>query len=202
MKLVFLLQKNNYFVEHSKAWFRVDSDSDIALALRVLTLRVVDEFDLVEQPHQKGYACISAATDDAIGIEFFYPDGRLIERIESKIDQGCLAHVDWLNRQFRDGWVDAEAMLEITGAKEYSLRAYLPQVEGSQGKMLSIVNESGVVENQIFLRRDSETLVSIVEAAFEGKRQLTLRCEPEVIDSSTDIRQLGFVLVDENVAAA
>lgn len=202
MKLVFLLQRNNYFVEHSKAWFRVENDDDIALALSVLALRVVDEFEIVEQPHHKGYACIQALNDDAMRVEFFYPDGQLFDSIDSNIDQGCLASVDWLNRQFRDGWVDAESLLEITGAREFTLRAYLPAVEGSEGKMLKIINETDGVENQVFLCREGETVIPIVESAFQGKRKLTLRCEPEVISVSTDIRQLGFVLVDEIVAAA
>ncbi len=207
MKLVFLMQRDRWFVEHLAGWFRIHDPAQVDLALATLPLEGVDEYELVEQPHQRGAATLErvAGADgapDAIAIALVTPDGVPIERHELALDAGRLVHVEWLTRRFRDGWVAADTRLVVDGMKTLAFEVYLPGPEGTGPKTLRIENENDGKTREVLLRRDGTTRVTLVDAAFSGRRRLRLSCEPERISGSTDARQLGFLLIDEHVEAA
>ncbi len=207
MKLVFLMQRDRWFVEHLAGWFRIHDPAQVDLALATLPLEGVDEYELVEQPHQRGAATLErvAGADgapDAIAIALATPDGVPIERHELALDAGRLVHVEWLTRRFRDGWVAADTRLVVDGMKTLAFEVYLPGPEGTGSKTLRIENENDGKTREVSLRRDGTTRVTLVDAAFSGRRRLRLSCEPERISGSTDARQLGFLLIDEHVEAA
>lgn len=202
MKLVLLLQRENYFVEQDKAWFRLVDKDSVSIALATLPLSVVDEFEMVIMPHRKGNAEFSQVADGLVHVTLREPDGLVVADQDIALDQECLVNVNWLDKQFRDGWMDASTRLEVDGVGKLQLSVYLPAVEGSDGKNLVINNETDGTQSKVFIARDKAMNVDLVDEAFAGKRKFSLECSPEVITGSTDMRQLGFVLVDQFVEAA
>lgn len=210
MKLVFLLQGNRYFIEHGGAWFRIDSRPDVDLALSTLALEVADEFELVEQPHQRGIARMllrKAASNapeavDVLHFVFSEPDGNIVDTVVLPIDSSRLMHVEWVDRRFRDGWAPADLRLVVDGMSQLTWRVYLPPADGSTGKRLVIENETDGTTTEVLIPRDATIDLSLVDVSFTGKRKLRLRCDPEQIKGSTDARQLGFVMVEEIIKAA
>ena len=207
MKLVFLMQRDRWFVEHLAGWFRIDDAEQVDLALAVLPLEGVDEYELVEQPHQQGVAALErvageSGEPDRVTVSLARPDGADAERHELAIDEARLVHVEWLNRRFRDGWVAADTRLLVDGMRSLVFEVYLPPADGADAKRLTVEDETGGSTHEVSLPRDARTRVTLVDGAFAGRRRLRLRCEPERITGSTDARQLGFLLLDERAEAA
>jgi hypothetical protein len=202
MKLVLLLQRENYFVEHDKAWFRLTDKDSVDIALATLPLSVVDEFEMVILPHRKGNAEFSLVTEGIVHVTLREPNEEVVVERDIVLDQTCLANVHWLDTQFQDGWMDASSSLEVDGVGKLQLSVYLPAVEDSDGKQLVIRNETDGTQSSVFIARDTAMNIDLVDATFIGKRRYSLECSPEIIIGSTDARRLGFVLVDQFVEAA
>jgi len=202
MKLVLLLQRNTWFVDHDQAWFRLQNDDDINLGLSALPLSIANEFDMVEQPHQRGTATIERESKGMISIVCREQDDTVVDTVKLPLDIKCLVSVDWLTKPFRDGWMDAISRIQTDNVKRLVLKAYLPPVNGSEGKMLKLTNDDDGEEVSVFLKRGEQSEIPLIEDGLSCRTTMTLSCEPESINSSTDIRQLGFILLDEIVEAA
>jgi hypothetical protein len=75
--------------------------------------------------------------------------------------------------------------------------AYLPPRKGSDGKNLRIANQETGAVKTVWIGRDQQTRIPIIEKGLNGKICLNISCKPEPLDQSTDPRQLGFVLITE-----
>lgn len=201
MKLVLLLQRNYFFIEHAEALYRLQNDEDVDLAASMLTLRVVDQFDMIEQPPQKGLATLSVVHDDAIRLTLIEADGAVVAEQLLEASRDSMASVHWVTKKFKDGWVGTRVKLEVSDASEVRWHVYLPVLKGSNGKELRIVNEQTGHVTKKFLERNKENYVEIVDAPFSGLLTLVISCDAEP-QSPDDVRELGFVLVEETVKAA
>ncbi len=197
MRLIFLLQKEAWFVEHTDAWYRLHDLAHVELALGGLALKMVDQHDLIEQPHQAGTATLVQSDQKSIKVTLKTAAGVLIDTLVIVLDERSLINVNWITRKFRDGWVsaDAEIMLDNVGAM--FLEAYLPARKNSGGKTLTILNNQNGKVREIWMERDRKTRIPLLERGSKGRLHLNLQCEPEEVDQSSEPRQLGFVLVSE-----
>ncbi|ASJ71618.1 hypothetical protein [Granulosicoccus antarcticus] len=201
MKLVLLLQRNYYFIEHAEALYRLKRDEDVDLAASLLTLRVVDQFDMIEQPAQRGQATINVLPDDTVQLTLSEADGTVIAEQSLEVSTGSMASVHWVTKKFQDGWVGTRVKLEISDVSELLWRVYLPTLDGAKGKELRILDEQTGQELKRHIERDKENSIELVGGPFSGMRTVLISCdaEPQV---PGDIRELGFVLVEESFKAA
>jgi len=202
MKLIFLLQKDAWFVEYEQSWYRIHDEQQIDIALTALALSVADQFQLVEQPHQAGNAMVEQTSSASIRILLSAPDGDVILDEQLPLDIRTLVSIDWVTRPYRDGWMGANAELSLENVKRLDLEIYLPAAEDSDGKKLTISNTDDGTSSEVWLERDKKNIVHLVQKGGGGKVNLHLDCEPEAVSQSTDSRQLGFVLLGEQVDAA
>ena len=202
MKLVFLVQKNAWFVEDKQSWYRINDRQDIALAMSGLSLSMVNQHDLVEQPHQAGCAHVTQSDESKLLIELLSPDNERIDTVEVSLGMNTLCNVEWKTKQFRDGWVATDSTLMLDNVGTMYLDAYLPPQPGSDGKALHIANDQTGKVHKIWMRRDHKTRIALLEKGNEAKVTLKLSCDPEQVDQTTDPRQLGFVLIAEEVHPA
>ena len=202
MRLIFLIQKNAWFVEFEQDWYRLIDQRDIELAAAGLVLKVVDQFQLVEQPHHAGSATVKQKGKERLLITLTGPDGAVIVKVPHKLDQQSLISIDWTTHPYRDGWVSANAELTVERCADLSLTAYLPGDSHSDGKTLTILNTADGSETEIWLARDRQTKVPMLSRAGNRKTTLRLSCPPESITQSSDARQLGFILMSQKARAA
>lgn len=197
MKLIFLLQKNAWFIEHDTAWYCLKSSDEIALAQGGLALEMVNVHELIEQPHQAGYARVSQLKRCGLSMELRRPDESLVEAIEIQMTPSVLLDVKWKTRKFRDGWMSSESAVTLSNVGTLLLDAYLPASEESEGKMLTISNPDTGKTREVWMARDRKTRVAVYKNGHKGRVNLNLSCEPEKTDQSSDPRQLGFIMIAE-----
>lgn len=202
MKLIFLLQKDAWFVEYEQAWYRLHDQQDVVLAIASLVLKVVDQDGLIEQPHHAGSARLKTKSRDRLTVSLTSPDGTALIKKELILDKQSLVSVDWETRPHRDGWVSANAQVTVERLNDFYVNAYLPASESSDGKTLTVFNTADGSEKQIWLARNQQTRVQLLAKACNRKTTLQLHCEPETISQSTDSRQLGFILIGEQAKLA
>lgn len=199
MRMIFLVQKGAWFVEHQQAWYRLDDMKGVRLGLGALALNMVNQHDLIEQPHHAGSACITQPEEGFLRVTLEGGDKVMIDSIDISLDMDSLLSVDWNTKQFQDGWMSAENQVTLENVGAMFLDAYLPPRTGSEGKMLTIADLKSGSVREVWLARDQNTRIPVLDSGDEEKVCLTLRCEPESIDQSADSRLLGFVLVSEEV---
>ena len=200
-RLVLLSQRNAWFVEHGAAWFRLERDRDIDLALATMMLSVRNERRIVEQPHQAGSATIERRGRRAVAMRLHEPGGHVLFEKILRIDRGLLTGIEWITPPYRDGWIDANTRLEVESTTRAELSLYLPVVPGSSGKLLTVHNETDSTSRDVVLRRGQSSVVPL-EAAGHERTAFCISCDPERVENSTDPRQLGCVLVSESARAA
>lgn len=202
MKLIFLLQKDAWFVEHEQAWYRVNDEDSVHLALTGLALNVANQHEIIEQPHMAGSARLEQDSDKSIKVTLVAPDDTVVATQTISLDEYALASVDWRTKQFRDGWMSSTSLVTLDNVGELQVDAYLPAKPGCKGKKLTVSNlETGDI-TELWLGRDEKTRLSLLERGHAGKVELQIECEPEAIDQSTDPRQLGFVMIAEQIRPA
>ena len=202
MKLVLFIQRNYFFIEYQEALYRLSGDEDVNLAVGMLPLRVVDQFDMIEQTPQKGRATLTTELDGATRLMLIEANDAVVTEQLLDLSTDNMASVHWLTKRFKDGWVGTNVKLEVSDASEVIDGMYICLfANGSKGKELSIVNEQTGHITKKYLERNTENTVEIVDAPFSGLHTLTISCdaEPQI---SGDVRELGFVLVEEIVTAA
>lgn len=202
MKLIFLLQKDAWFIEHSHAWYRLNEMAEIRLALSALALSMVNQHDLIEQPHQAGTASVFQVDKKSISVSLSSPDDLVKETLALMLDKNSLINVDWTTRKFSDGWISSDAQLTLENVGAMYLEAYLPAREGSDGKALIVSNNRTGKVQKVWIKRGKNTRIPVLVKGHEGKVCVKLQCEPEQVDQSSDPRQLGFVLITEEARAA
>ena len=198
MRVIFLLQKEAWFVEHEHSWYRLESTEDVRTVLGALALHMVDQQSLIEQPHHAGSARVIDVADKSFSIELAGPDKKRVDTLTVKLVEDRLLDVNWKTMPFADGWMNAEAELTVHHVREMYLDVYLPAVVGSKGKMLSIHDTQADSVREAWIARDTTTRISLVEKGRAGKVDIKLTCAAESVDKSTDPRLLGFVLVAQN----
>ncbi len=197
MKAIFLIQKEAWFIEHEQAWYRMNDNAQVGLALSGLPVNMVDQHDLIEQPHHAGSAQISQTDDNTLAVSLSGPDDVLIDTVTTALSEKILLSVDWETKQYRDGWMNSDASVMVEDVGAMYLEAYLPARSDSDGKSLTITNTETGSAKDVWLARNCKTRIPVLEGGCKGKIRLSLRCEPEEVDQSSDPRQLGFVLVGE-----
>ena len=199
MKLIFFLQRNSWYVSHANGWSSLQDQKDIKLALSVLPLESVDEFELNEQPVQFGTATFSLVNKDTVKVSLFANDGSLAEEHELALDYERLSSVDWQDPPHDDNWMNSVVQLKLENVRRLSLKIYIPPSADSDGKSLVIRDNVSGEENSIFLHRGEENECVVVNAPEACDHRLTLRCDAEAANDSADVRSLGFVLLDKAV---
>ncbi|MGQ7845724.1 hypothetical protein ACUNV4_14675 [Granulosicoccus sp. 3-233] len=200
MRLLFLLQKEAWFVEHQQAWYRLEDMNEVGLALSGLALNMVNQHELIEQPHQAGTARVTQADDRRLSVQLSSPDHQIIATVDVVLDENTLLNVDWNTKPYRDGWVSSDATITLDNVGAMYLDAYLPARSDSDGKMLTISNQVTGNSLEVWVARDQKTRIPLVQNGSKGKVSLNLHCEPELIDQTTDPRQLGFVMISEEAS--
>lgn len=201
MELVFLLQKNAWFIDHERRWYRLD-EASLDAAVSVLRLVVTDPAELVEQPVHGGSATLRLLSRGRFAVAFAGPDGKPLERATLRIDRQRLAAVHWLTAPWDDGWVPAETTLDLENVASLTLRAFLPGGSGKPAKRIEIhdADDGSVAEH--WIQRDKATELRLVSRGKSGRHALRIVCEPEQVSDSSDPRRLGFLLTDTRVRAA
>lgn len=215
MKLKYLLQKNAWFIEHERGLYCLANDDDMFLAASTLPLVVVDADASIAQPHIAGMATLQSRDPSLrqsllslgkeraqVRIQLAEPDGRLVADESLTLDEATLSSVEWLTHPFDDGWLEADASVVLDNVRELELNAFLPTVPDSEGKALTVHNETAGTSREIWLERDKNNCVPLVQEGSTGRVVLRLECEPEPNDEERDVRRLGFVLAGENLRAA
>jgi len=197
MKLIFLIQKNAWFIEHANAWYRLHDKQQIALASSCLPLNVVNQYTQVEQPHQAGSAWLSQERSNKLTLALKSPDNKLIETINVPLDATTVMSIDWHTVRYPDGWILPDAKVTLDNVGEMYVDAYLPPSKDSDGKELKIENTATGDVRTIWISRDRKTRFPLLEKNVMGKHCLNLSCIPEPVQNSSDARQLGFLLVTE-----
>lgn len=201
MELVFLLQKNAWFISHERHWYRLDTAS-IDAAVSVMRLVTLDPADLVEQPVHGGSASLELTSRSRFVVRLSAPDGKRLDSVRLRIDRQSLAGVAWLTRPWDDGWVPAETTLELENVGSLTLRAFLPGGPGKSRKKIEVhdIDSGSVVEH--WIERDKGTALPLVSRGKVGRHAVRIVCEPEAIADSSDPRRLGFLLTGERMQAA
>lgn len=197
MRIIFLLQKEAWFVEHEQAWYRLNNRQHTSLALGCMSLNMVNQNDLIEQPHQAGSAELSQTDERSLSVMLRSPDGVLVDTVSIQLSEDLLLNVAWHTKQYRDGWMSADASVTLDDVGEMFLEAYLPAHASSSGKNLVITNGQTGDISKVWMVRDQKTRIPVLQAGSKGKVTMSLKCDPEEVDPSSDPRQLGFVLVAE-----
>lgn len=203
MKLIYLLQRESWFIDCSGAWAPLQDSKSIDLAVSVLPLVTINEFDIVEQPLQLGEATLAQISDEQVKISILKIDGSPHTDEILSIDMDRLWSSEWAEKPFDDGWLQSDARLVVDNVRKMALKIYLPPVEGSDGKALSIKSSSKESDAEtvesVFLRRGEENEVVIIDQQEPLGREVTLSCEAEASNDSSDVRKLGFLLLDKVV---
>lgn len=202
MRLIFLVQKNAWFVEHENTWYRLNDADEIALALSGMAMKMINQHDLIEQPHQAGSANVTQPDKSSLAVVLTSPDKKIVDSVVITLDENLLLNVDWKTKQFRDGWMSADAKLTLDNVGVMYVDAYLPAREGTDGKTLMIQDEQSGHVREVWIARDQKTRIAIVEKGSKGQVNLGLSCEPEPLDQAADPRELGFVLIAEEARPA
>jgi len=114
MRVIFLLQKEAWFVEHEHSWYRLESTEDVRTVLGALALHMVDQQSLIEQPHHAGSARVIDVADKSFSIELAGPDKKRVDTLTVKLVEDRLLDVNWKTMPFADGWMNAEAARDTT----------------------------------------------------------------------------------------
>jgi len=199
MRLIFLVQKNAWFVEHNSAWYRLSDVKQIELALGGLPMKMINQNELIEQPHLAGSAIVTQPEERTMSVAMMSPDDKEIDTVAVAIGKRVLLNVDWKTPKFSDGWMSADAKLTLDNVGNMYVDAFLPACGGNDAKKLVIQNEQTGSVREVWIKRDQKTRIAIVEEGATGTVELGLKCDPEPLDQTADPRQLGFVLVAEEV---
>lgn len=202
MKLVFLLQKNAWFVQHDTSWYRLSEQPCIDLALAVMPLTVADQYEMVEQPHLAGTATVIEGGGADIRVFLLSPDDKKVAEETLKLDLSRLVDVEWLAPPFKDGWVRASTEITLDGVRDYEIETYLPSLDNSHTKVLVVTNLGTGEATEQLLKRSEKTTVSLLKQKAPQRVTLRLECAPEENSAGMDTRELGFILVDDHVRAA
>ena len=95
--------------------------------------------------------------------------------------------------------MSADAKLSLDNVGNMYVDAFLPARAGKDAKKLIIQNEQTGSVREVWIKRDQKTRIAIVEEGTTGTVELGLKCDPEQLDQTADPRQLGFVLIAEEV---
>lgn len=218
MKLKFLLQKNAWFIEHERAWYCIRDEAQMCLAASVMPLSVVDLSAVRTEPHLAGVASLVIEVSRSergflrkefveeetgvVRVTLSEPDGAPITEQRMTLDARALFSIEWLTHPFDDGWLVSDATLALDYIQRLELGAFLPASPSSTGKMLTIRNETEGTASEVWLERDTNNIVPLIDGSSRGRVVLRLECEPEPVDEARDPRSLGFVLVDQSLQAA
>lgn len=202
MRLIFLVQKNAWFVENDTAWYRLNDVKQIELALGCMPMKMINQDDLIEQPHLAGSANVTESDERTLSVVIMTPDGKEIDTVAVVFGKSAPLTVDWKTPKFSDGWMSADAKLTLDNVGNMYVDAFLPACGGKDAKKLIIQNEQTGSVREVWIKRDQKTRIAIVEKGAKGKFDLGLKCDPEPLDRTADPRQLGFVLVAEEVTPA
>lgn len=198
MRLIFLLQKQAWFVEHKEAWYRIQNTAEVETALKWLPLNMVNLHDLIEQPHQAGNAKVTQSDERNLSVSLKNCDDQQLEIVKLPLGKNILINLDWITKKFRDGWMTSDARLNVENVGELFFDAYLPPRADSQGKTLTISNDQTGKSSEVWIARNQKTRIALIENGQKGKAAITIRCEPEHTDRTSDPRQLGFILIGED----
>lgn len=199
MKLIFLLQRNLWFIDDGNSWSAIKNASEINLALTVLPLEAVDEFDFAEQPLIRGTATVAAEGETAAKITLTAPDGSVFAENTLEIDVTCLVRFEWSDTPEGDGWIKSIARLNVENIRHLSIKTYIPPSDSSDGKNLHVLNQSTGEEKNLFMKRGEENELVVLDGSVTGNHEFVFTCDAEAANDSADVRSLGFVLLDKAI---
>lgn len=202
MKIILVPVRQQWYIEHAKAWYQIETEGQVEIALSVLALRIVDEYSEFEQQPYKGMACVTLGEDRLLHVHFTDVVGSSIEAVTVNVDEKCLCDIEWSEQPFNDGWVRSSSSLVVDNVSAYALKVYAPPVKnGNLEKTITIDNKTAGTTRQFTLVRGAENIMQLVGDSCETKQEFVLHCDSEPLNNSTDARELGFVLVGEILEA-
>lgn len=201
MRILLSPTRKEWYIEKDDVYFSIEETPDAEIALTVLPLRVIDDAKIIDQFTFEGSATVAGIENGKMQIEFREVTGELKSKDEVGIDETCLCTVDWSERPFDDGWVSSRTQIDVENVSTYALKLFLPIVEGQPQKSLTIENKTTGDKWNYNVIRGQENLLNLVESKIDNKHEFMLHCDSEPLENTTDTRELGFVLVDEVLAA-
>lgn len=199
MKLIFLLQRDSWFIDNGNCWSPLKETEAINLALSVLPLDSIDEFDLAEQPLIRGNAVVAAEGENAIKITLTAADGSVFAEETVTIDVSCLTRFEWSDAPESDGWIRSVARLSVENIRHLALKTYVPPSDSSDGKNLHVLNEMTGEEKNLYMKRGEENELVFLDQSEAANHKFVLTCDAEAANDSADVRSLGFVLLDKAI---
>lgn len=199
MKLIYLLQRDSWFIDNGRCWSPLKNSDEIDLALRVLPLESIDEFDLAEQPLIRGHANVETDGEDSLKVTQTAPDGSVFATKSLKIDLSCLTRFEWSDSPEGDGWIKSVARLDVENIRHLAIKTYIPPSDTSDGKNLHVLDEATGEEKNLYMKRGVENDLVVFDGSVAGNHNFVFTCDAEAANDSSDVRSLGFVLLDKAI---
>lgn len=202
MRIVVTAGRRECCLEYHSDWYQVETESELALALSVLPVKINNEYESVEQTVCKGVASLRHSDYDTVEIEFRdYVSDTPGKVIRLPIDETCLSSVDWLYPPYTDKWMGCANVITLDNVGSYSIVAFIPEQDGAEDKTITFNNiTTGEVKHQV-LQRGHENIIDLIDSQSACKQTLKFECKPEPNANSPDTRDLGFLLVKEMVSS-
>ena len=198
MKIVWVPAREQWYIEKNKGWYLVEDEEQVLLSLSVLPLKITDEYHKLNQGVYKGSAEISIV-GDLLSASLRNVVGLVVEVVELRIDESCLHDVEWHDPVYDDGWVACKSRLLVENISTLDLKVYTPLISGLQEKEITIEDVSRGTTRCVLVERGRENVINLLSDSSRCQHEFVISCEPEPIDHALDVRELGFVLVDEVV---
>ena len=203
MRIIVTTGRKECCVEYQNDWYQVESESELALALSVLPIKVERAFNAVEQAVCRGTASLALESDSSVRFTLTPhagPEEKL--SVVMPIDEQCLCSVEWQHKPHSDKWLGCRNVVTLDAVGSYAVKVFIPEISGQGDKRLLVKNVTTGAESGVDMIRGQENLVQITDQPAEARQVIELTCESEPSTDSRETRELGFVLVDELVSAA
>lgn len=195
MQLLFLIQRNRWFIEYADIWYRVGGDQHLKLVQSILAVKCIDEYELPDQPVQGGRVEISVISEGEVIVSLLSKSNELVVEKPLKVESSLLGIINWTSRPYADSWVESRVKLDTENVTRLELQVFLPEISGSASKVLEVVDNDDN-KLQYTLVRGEQTRCTLVDQEVPGDYNFYISCEPEPCLDTSDERSLGFVLAN------
>jgi len=197
MKLIYLLQRYSWFLLRDDVWYPLKDAASIELAASIFPLVCQDEYEMSDQPLVEGSALVQPGnSEDMVEVCLSGTDGNIVHKETISVDKHLLPIVEWSESPHADRWVNSVVSLDIEHANSLKLKIYLPPDDDSEGKVVRIFNESTENSTEFFAKRGEENELTVFSVEKPENHRFHISCEPETTGDVSDVRSLGYLLVD------
>lgn len=201
LKIILMPSLSKWFIQNDNGWYSLENPSEVEEALSVLPLTIIDEYSQIDLQPIKGTSSVSGAEDGQMTVQAWDVVGNIDFTKVVEINASCLCNIEWQDPPYVDGWVKDKFRVFVDNVDTYSLKVYLPPLEGIKEKSVTVQNVTSGETKEILLARDRQNFLGIVDSRFDKKQEILLSCDSEPLVNSSDTRELGFVLLEEIISA-